>query len=286
MEDYDLFEKARSEIGDEEYFSRFQYICGKKCLNYVDTIVINLPCSCYADCAYCFDKQLRKNTISVNRFLILCSYVFDQFQEIKHISITGGSLPAEAFNYLVETIKNKYNDCEITWNTNGAGIEDNYKKGISNINHINLHRNAVSDDENYKLFKASKPIIPLNDAKKLFGESLCVRVTIDENFVLDNYADLGIPLYLNRLLPGTQKTDQIFHYVLEKLNISKLHDIRRRNVYLSAIYKNIPVRVCLGDRLANHIPGRKPIFLNVVIIHRSGAVCGSWYEDDKLLFKI
>ena len=27
------------------------------------------------------------------------------------------------------------------------------------------------------------------------------------------------------------------------------------------------------------------MWLNVVIIHRSGIVTGSWYEDDKLLYK-
>lgn len=286
MRDDELFEKARAEIGDDEYYSRLQYVFGKKCLNYVDTIVINLPCPCYAGCDYCFDKQLRKSAIGVNRFFALCSYVFDQFQEIKHISITGGSLPAKEFNYLVKVIKNTYSDCKITWNTNGAGIDNSYREGIANINHINLHRNAVYDDDNCKLFKATKPIISINDAKNLFGKSLCIRVTVDENFILEDYAELGLPLYLNRMLPGTEKTDRLFHDVLDKLNISESHDIRRRNVYLSANYKNIPVRVCLGDRLANHVPNRKPIFLNVIIIHRSGAVCGSWYEDDKLLFKI
>lgn len=32
------------------------------------------------------------------------------------------------------------------------------------------------------------------------------------------------------------------------------------------------------------MPNRKPIYLNVAIIHRSGIVCGSWFEDDKVIY--
>lgn len=40
----------------------------------------------------------------------------------------------------------------------------------------------------------------------------------------------------------------------------------------------------MGDKLATHIPNRNPIYLNVAIVHRSGRVCGSWYEDDKVIY--
>ena len=37
--------------------------------------------------------------------------------------------------------------------------------------------------------------------------------------------------------------------------------------------------------MSTHVVNRKPIYLNVAIIHRSGIVCGSWFEDDKVIYK-
>ncbi|MBR1416191.1 MAG: hypothetical protein IJ572_00030 [Bacilli bacterium] len=71
--------------------------------------------------------------------------------------------------------------------------------------------------------------------------------------------------------------------ILNKLNILK-SVTKRRNVYINANYKNVLVRICVGDNVAKCVLNRKPTFLNVAIIHRSGIVCGSWYENDKLIY--
>ena len=181
-------------------------------------------------------------------------------------------------------IKEYFPDSYINWNTNGIGVTEEYLSGISKINHINLHRNSVDDEENKKVFRTGKKILSIDEAKKLFGKRLCLRVTVDENFNLDDYSQEGVPLYLNRLLPGTETTDSVFNSVVEKLKISNDVDTRRRNVYLTADYQGVPVRICMGDKQANHVPNRRPTFLNVAIVHRSGIVCGSWYEDDKVLY--
>ena len=103
---------------------------------------------------------------------------------------------------------------------------------------------------------------------------------------LHEYAKYETPLYLNQLLPGTEASEQRFHEILDRLAVSEDVDIRRRNQYLNGYYKEITVRICLGDRLAERIQNRYPMWLNVVIIHRDGTVCGSWYPDDKFLFKL
>lgn len=277
------FENARLELGEEEFYRRLRTVFGVQCLDFVNTIVINLPGSCYANCAYCIDKKLRESKPNIDGFLDVCKAVFSEFPNIKHISITGGSIAPEKFNELVRMICEKYTGCSITWNTNGIGIDERYLDGIREINHINLHRNAVTELENAIVFRASKPIMTIEEAKSLFGKSLTLRVTVDENFDLDEYAKFGIPLYLNRMLPGNPQTDNAFSSLHKKLKLKSEIDRRRRNVYLNAEYKGVPVRVCLGDKIANHVPGRQPTYLNVVIIHRSGTVCGSWYEDDKVL---
>ena len=71
-------------------------------------------------------------------------------------------------------------------------------------------------------------------------------MTIDETFDIDEYSNAKIPLYLNRLLPGTKETDEVFNNTLKKLNISDTIDQRRRNVYLNANYQGVPVRICMG----------------------------------------
>ena len=278
------FLKAMEELGVETFNKHFREVFGIKCLDFVSSIVINLPESCYSNCEYCIDKYLRKDSIDSKNFLEICEKVLQEFPNTKSVAITGGTLNSKDFNELIYLIKYYFPTSYINWNTNGVAVNEEYLSGISKINHINLHRNSINDDINKKVFKTTKPILTIEQAKKLFKNKLCLRVTIDETFDIDEYSKVKIPLYLNRLLPGNASTDCIFNDTLNKLNISSDIDKRRRNVYLNANYKNVPVRICMGDKLATHIPNRKPIYLNVAIVHRSGIVCGSWYEDDKVLY--
>lgn len=276
--------KAKEELGTESFENHLRTVFGIECLDFVKTIVINLPEPCYANCEYCIDNYLRHNSIDNITFLKICEKVLKEFPTVRSVSITGGSLNSIHFNCLVDLIRKYLPESRISWNTNGVGLDFSYSNAISKINRANLHRNSVNEEENKKIFKSNKQILSIDEAKTLFGEKLNLRITIDESFDLDEYSKLGIPLYLNRLLPGTDKTDKVFNDTLKKLNISDNIDNRRRNVYLTANYNEIPVRICMGDKLATHVPNRKPTFLNVAIIHRSGIVCGSWYEDDKVIF--
>ena len=278
------FEKAYLELGEEEFNKHYREVFNIPCLDFVKTIVINLPESCYSNCEYCIDKYLRQNVINNKDFLEICEKVLQEFPNTKSVSITGGTLNPNDFNKLVNLIEKHLPNSSISWNTNGVLINEEYLKGISKIKRINLHRNSTNEKINRSIFKTNKRIISIDEAKKLMGEKLFLRVTIDETFNLDEYAKLGVPLYLNRLLPGTEETDKIFNDTINKLNISNEIDKRRRNIYLTGIYNDIPIRICLGDKLATHIPGRQPTYLNVAIIHRSGIVCGSWYEDDKVIY--
>ena len=276
---------AKKELGIEVFNEHFREVFGIPCLDFVNSIVINLPEPCYANCDYCIDAYLRKNSIDNTNFLKICEKVFKEFPNIKNVSITGGTLNSVDFNNLIDLIKKYFPDSYINWNTNGVAINEEYLSGIDKINHINLHRNSVDDDTNKRIFKSLKPMLTIEQAKILFGKKLCLRVTIDESFDIDEYVKLGIPLYLNRLLPGTRETDNVFNNTLKKINVLDVVDRRRRNLYLSANYHGVRIRICVGDKLAIHVPDRKPTYLNVVIVHRSGIVCGSWFEDDKVIYE-
>lgn len=139
---------------------------------------------------------------------------------------------------------------------------------VSNIRYINLHRNSPDDKKNKELFCCQAPIISVDHLKEFAKEKLCLRVTIDQNFELDEYLKFDVPLYLNRLLPRTKASDEKFEKVLSEIDIKENDDIRRRNKYLNGVYNGIPVRICMGDQLAEHIPDRYPMWLNVVIIPR------------------
>ena len=60
--------RAREELGVECFEKHLRNIFGISCLDFVETIVINLPEPCYADCEYCIDKQLRKHSTSATKF--------------------------------------------------------------------------------------------------------------------------------------------------------------------------------------------------------------------------
>ena len=138
---------------------------------------------------------------------------------------------------------------------------------VSNIRYINLHRNSPDDKKNKELFCCQAPIISVDHLKEFAKEKLCLRVTIDQNFELDEYLKFDVPLYLNHLLPRTKASDEKFEKVLSEIDIKENDDIRR-NKYLNGVYNGIPVRICMGDQLAEHIPDRYPMWLNVVIIPR------------------
>lgn len=275
--------RAREELGAECFEKHLRSVFGITCLDFVETIVINLPESCYANCEYCIDEELRKHSTTSTKFMEVCEKVLKEFPNAKNVSITGGTLNHIDFNNLTVMIKKYLPESFVIWNTNGVNIDESYSSGVSRIDCINLHRNSMDDEENRRIFKSKKKIISIERAKELLGERLFIRVTVDENFDIDDYIKAGVPLYLNRLLPGSIETNNKFKETMQKLQVSNV-ERKRRNVYISTIYKGIPVRICVGDKLAKCIPNRKPTYLNVAIIHRSGIVCGSWFENDKVIF--
>ena len=279
-----IYQHAVGEVGRLEYAQHIRTLFGRPVLDYAKTLVINLPESCYCNCDYCIDKALRKNHINTDEFLQICETVLKEKHDFNEVSITGGTLQSDKFNHLVSIIQTYMPDVKVTWNTNGACIDDTYD--VSHIRYINLHRNAADNTENKTIFGCSKPIISIEDFKAFAEDKLYIRMTVDEHFNINDYAVYNIPMYLNRLIPGTPESEKNFDKMLASIDITEDSDIRRRNRYLNGLYKNIPVRLCIGDRLAEYVPGRYPTRLNVVIIHRSGIVSGSWYEDDKILYKI
>lgn len=276
----DAFENAKQELGEELYNKVFTKKFGIPVLNFAKTLVINMPGSCYANCWYCIDLALRRQAIEENAFLDILAKVIKEFPDIKEVAITGGSLTAHSFNKMLFMLRTFYPKAKITWNTNAPKIDESYQPGIDLINAINLHRNAVDDDANSKIFESEVPITSIAKMKKLCGDKLWLRITIDKHFDFDAWLSLGLPLYVNRMLPVTKETDEKYHELLNRLdNIQD--DQKRRNHYLTTTYNNIPIRICVGDKESNHVKNRYPTYLNVVILHRNGIVSGSWYYNDK-----
>lgn len=155
------FLMAEKEIGTDEFNKHFREVFGIPCLDFVNSIVINLPESCYANCDYCIDTYLRKNSIDNEMFLKICEKVLQEFPNTKSVAITGGSLNSTDFNRLITLIKEYLPDSYINWNTNGVGLNEEYLSGISKINHINLHRNSIDEEKNRQIFRTTKPILSI-----------------------------------------------------------------------------------------------------------------------------
>ncbi len=285
------FEDALQEIGKEEFDKKYHKVFGKPILDYVDTIVINLPEPCYANCPYCMDKAIRNQTITNKTFLKTVDEITQNFSKSTRVCLTGGTMNPTDFDKMLTLIENNLTTSNpfITWNTNGIGFYEEWNKwqevlSKHYIAKINLHRNSAEDTENAKCFCTNKKVLTLSDAKTLFKDTLTLRITITEDFKLEPYADLNIPLYLNPMVPFTPKTARVFLEVKKELSIVD-KQITRRNAWLNTTYKNIPIRVCMGDRSAKRHPNREPVFMNVVIIHRNGVAGGTWYDDDKVIYR-
>lgn len=282
------FQKAKQEVGEVEFNRHYRTVFGKPVLDYVKTIVFNLPGPCYCNCSYCLDKEIIPETpLNNSAWLEVAVKVLKEFPDTEYVTITGGTYPEGYFYLLLDYIKKYLPGAVITWNTNGVGVGDFINVDMY-VDYINLHRQSIRDGENHRLFHAPsvkvKSPIPLIYARWLFGYKLTIRTVITEDFDLDEYASLGLPLFLNRQLPAGEVTDDKFNQVLDKLEISDC-ERRRNNEYLTGEYKGVPVRVGVGDSVYSHVPGREPVFLNVCIVHRSGVVAGTWFEDDKVIYK-
>lgn len=73
------FRLAKIEIGDNEFNERYRKVFNQMVLDYVETIVLNLPNSCQCDCEYCIDKYLRAGHMDVTKFLIRCKELLMTF---------------------------------------------------------------------------------------------------------------------------------------------------------------------------------------------------------------
>lgn len=280
------FQLAKIELGEKEFNKKYREIFGKPVLDFVETLVFNLPGPCYCDCPYCIDAGLRKRETSSWNWITVAQTMMREFPNIKHVTITGGTLLDHYFSTLVFRIKDKYPNAEITWNTNGI-IPDNAKILSKLFDHVNLHVQSTNYEKNiekfgfYSQFYTMKTI---EEMKEIFGDRLALRTTITNDFDIDEFVQLGIPLFLNRQLPVTQSSHNNYLKVINKIHFND-KEKRRNNQYFDGTYKNVPVRIGVGDNTYEHIPNREPIYLNVAILHRSGIISGTWHEDDKVLYE-
>ena len=92
-------------------------------------------------------------------------------------------------------------------------------------------------------------------------EKFCLRVTIEQDFELDEYLKFDVPLYLNRLLPGTKASDEKFEKVLSEIDIKENDDIRRlNNIQLSKAAEELLEAMKTGSlRMieSTHVPSVK-----------------------------
>lgn len=86
----DKFRIAKIEIGDNEFNERYRKVFNQMVLDYVETIVLNLPNLCQCDCEYCIDKYLRTGHIDATKFLIRCRELLMTFPNAKNVCITDG----------------------------------------------------------------------------------------------------------------------------------------------------------------------------------------------------
>lgn len=143
------FELAKIELGEEEYNNRYCTKFSKPVLNFVETLVFNLPNPCYCDCSYCIDAELRRHQISETNWLKIAKIMIRNFKNIKNVTITGGTVSLNIMEHLLMSLASFHPNATITWNTNGVDTGIN-TYAIKTIKHINLHRCSLDDAENAK----------------------------------------------------------------------------------------------------------------------------------------
>ena len=72
--EYKIHQQALFDIDQSEYEVHIRNLFGRPVLDFAKTLVINLPGSCFANCPYCIDKDLRKNIILRGGYCHVCKH--------------------------------------------------------------------------------------------------------------------------------------------------------------------------------------------------------------------
>jgi MoaA/NifB/PqqE/SkfB family radical SAM enzyme len=113
---------------------------------------IILPGGCNGKCSFCFWKKTDTHPLYVDRleqYLTLLPNIFTQ------CSITGGEPTLSVFLEPVLELIKKKGYPKVVLTTNGTNIMNNIDLFDGVINHINLSRHSINDDENYKIFNCN-----------------------------------------------------------------------------------------------------------------------------------
>jgi MoaA/NifB/PqqE/SkfB family radical SAM enzyme len=118
-----------------------------------------LPGGCNANCSFCIYKQNEQQDTHPNYIEALC-YVLDHLPEqFYQISITGGEPTISEYisQVMIELGRRRDRWTKIVLNTNGAGLI-NKAPNLSKyniINHVNISRHCVEDNDNEMIFHSS-----------------------------------------------------------------------------------------------------------------------------------
>lgn len=155
-----------------------------KTINPAANLSLVLPGPCNADCSFCFwerndaEEEDYGNAV-YNQLIALDDAGFSPTQ----ISITGGEPTlSPAFDDVMEQLRGL--ETKVVLTTNGAKLLQKIDK-MSPVDHINISRHAIDDDENYAIF-GTNTVPDTADLKRLCKKANRNGIDVTLNRVIDS----------------------------------------------------------------------------------------------------
>jgi len=247
-----------------------------------DTLFLNLPLKCYANCEFCSDINLKKNTISMEEWMYNLEKIPSDLA-IERVVISGGTPTPGTLERIVSLFPNK----QISLNTNtlADGLFEVCKKLVekNQLQYIGLSRHAIEDRDNDAIFKTGMTLSLSNKNTIIskyipeLGKAFSLRRVIDDSLNLDEYLNaFKCNIVLNLMYDNKQSG---FLYLEKALDLLKLYEYKVEThgnmVYHQADLKDGRyLRISMGDYgLDTKLESSEYVF------HRNGKLADGWRDD-------
>ena len=155
-----------------------------------------MPGSCQAKCSFCFWNKDQKQDQS--KFLHGLIKALPILYKYKQLSISGGEPTLSPILHFLPTIIDKSQLDKVVITTNGADLDSLFELITTTrfIDHVNISRHAINDNENEAIFGTSK-LPSIKDIAKFSTEACQYGVDVTFNCVLeDSRMNSGAPSFI------------------------------------------------------------------------------------------
>jgi len=251
---------------------------------------IVLPGPCNANCKFCFWKKEKTHKNYIERLKTVLDCLPSQF---KQISLTGGEPTLSQYlREVVECIdKKKFPKVVLT--TNGSGLLDSIQAISGKVDHVNISRHSILDEQNFTIFGTDKLIPTTSALNHLCYELNKQGIDVTLSAVLNKYIKKADDAILFIKYAKFMGASQIFfrkeHGSIEpsslEMNFRKFYKYTESSCPACRSVRQIIQGIPVIWKTAISEPSTALDEIYEVIYHPSGKLTEDWKKEKLVTFR-